>query len=257
MFFVHVVFVLLSAGVYIFNDLMDLELDRNHPVKKNRPLASGELSVPTAVGGGLLGLALALGMAVYLGRTFFGLALGYLVLNIAYSLWLKHKPYVDVLTIAVGFLLRILAGCFAIRLPVDQISYFLVLCTFLLAFYLGLGKRRHELVLLENAQNDKTLRPVLRYYKRHHIDSLLRVLMILILLVYSFYTVAPRTRHYFGTMNLVFTIPFVAFGLYRFNWILMGKDGPESPTDFMVKDWPFMVNLLLWSITVVVVLYVV
>ena len=256
-FVAFIVFVLMSGVVYIFNDLMDLELDRNHPTKRNRPIASGALGIQAAIGGGITGLALGLGMAIYLGKVVFLLSLFYLVLNIAYSLWLKHIAYVDVLTIAVGFLVRILTGCFAIGLSVHEISYFLVLCTFLLAFYLGLGKRRHELSLLSGEQDDKNLRPVLKFYRKHHIDTLLRVLMVVIFAVYTFYTVAPRTREYFGTMGLVFTVPFVGFGLYRFNLLLTGYDGPESPTDRMVRDLPFMINLVLWAVTVVTVLYVV
>lgn len=251
-----IVFILLSGGVYIFNDIMDMDRDREHPTKKNRPIASGRLPMPIAVGGGLIGLAAALGMAIYLNRVFFLLALSYLVLNIAYSLWLKHIAYLDVLTISVGFLLRILAGSFAIGLTLQGISYFLVACTFLLAFFLGLGKRRHELVLME-ATGGNRLRPVLKYYQKHHIDLLLKIVLGLTMAVYTFYTVAPRTRQYFGTMNLVFTVPFVVFGLLRFYSILRHAKGAESPTDTMVKDWPFMLNLVLWLATVVVVLYVV
>ncbi len=251
-----VVFVFLSGCVYIFNDLMDLERDRQHPAKRHRPIASGRLSIPVAVGGGLAGLAVALGTAIYLNRLFFLLALSYLVLNIAYSLYLKHIAYVDVLTIATGFLLRIMAGSFAIGLTLHEISYFLVACTFLLAFLLGLGKRRHELVLLDKNNGENHLRPVLKYYKKHHIDGLIKADLFVTMLVYTFYTVAPRTRAYFGTWHLVFTVPFVVFGLLRFNRILTHYSGSESPTDVMVRDWPFMLNLILWLATVIVVLYV-
>ena len=255
-FLAFIVFVLLSGGVYIFNDLMDLDRDREHPTKRNRPIASGRLPMRVALGGGLVGLAIALGLAIWLNRVFFLLALSYLVLNIAYSLWLKHIAYLDVLTIATGFLLRILAGGFAIGLSLHEISYFLVACTFLLAFYLGLGKRRHELVLIEST-GETNLRPVLKYYKKHHIDSLLKILLGITLITYIFYTVAPRTREYFGTYYLVFTVPFVTFGLLRFDHILRHAKGSESPTDTMVKDWAFMLNLVLWLVTVVVVLYVI
>ena len=248
-----VVFVLLSSSVYIFNDLMDLKYDRQHPVKRHRPLASGRLSIPVAIGAGLVELSVAVGLGIYLSKWFLLMALLYLILNVAYSLKLKHIAYVDALTISIGFLLRILAGCFAVDLSVEEISYFLVLCTFFLSFYLALGKRRHELVLVSLGSGKH--RPVLEDYNQKHLDVLLKVIGVITGLLYIYYTVAPRTVHYFGTWKLVFTTPFTIFGLYRFYQLLHRNDTAESPTDRMVKDVPFMLNLVLWLIVVLVVLY--
>ena len=228
------VFILLSGSVYVMNDVLDVDKDRLHPVKKNRPIASGEMSIQTALAGGLFSMALAFSIGYFLGGAFNLAATGYLALNVAYSTTLKRYAYLDVLSIATGFLLRILAGSVAIGLAGDEISVYLVGCTFLVALFLGLGKRRHELALLGDASGAR--RPALRQYRLHHIDVALIVVGVLTIAAYAFYTVAPQTHSYFGNRRLVATIPFVVAGIGRFLFLLRRKDEARSPTDEMVRD---------------------
>lgn len=238
-----VVFVLLSSAVYLFNDILDLPRDRLHPVKRHRPIASGSLPVRTA--------AFASG-AILVGGVYVGWILGplflttaslYVVLNIAYSMRLKEVAYLDVLLISTGFLLRILAGCFAIELAVSEISYFLVACTFLVALYLALGKRRAEM----DVENGVASRAVLERYRRPHLDLAMAVVAFLTVITYAYYTVSPRTVEYFGTYRLVWTLPFVVIGIARFWWLTRRVNQGRSPTDVMVRDRWFLANIAAWA----------
>lgn len=248
------VFILLSGAVYVMNDVLDVEKDRRHPIKRRRPIPSGALPIEQAVGGGLLCLAGSWAASATLGPGFLITALSYLVLNVAYSMALKHIAYLDVLSIALGFLLRVLAGSFAIGLAYGEISIFLLLCTFLAALYLALGKRRHELALLGNGVEESS-RPALRRYRLPHLDLALRVLAGVTLVVYTFYTVAPQTRAYFGHAHLVWTVPFVAIGLWRFLWILGRPGDARSPTDAMVRDPWFVLNGLGYGLAAALAIY--
>ncbi|NOZ02743.1 MAG: decaprenyl-phosphate phosphoribosyltransferase [Deltaproteobacteria bacterium] len=245
------VFILLSGSVYIMNDILDADRDRLHPVKKNRPIAVGALDVRSAVAGGLAVLALALGCGYLLGGAFNLVATTYLALNIGYSWSLKNTPWLDVFIIASGFLLRIIAGSFAIGLATSEISYYLILCTFLLALFLALGKRRHELSVLGPGKP----RAVLERYRTTHLDAALFVVAVLTAVAYTLYTLSPRTRDYFGTDRLVYTVPFVVLGIYRFMALLKRDGDPRSPTDMMIRDMPFVVNILLWASLVAWVIY--
>ena len=239
------VFILLAGAVYVMNDVLDVDKDRLHPTKRNRPIASGALSIQNALAGGLLSLAAAYAIGYFLGGAFNLVATGYLALNIAYSTTLKHIAYLDVLSIATGFLLRILAGSLAIGLSRDEISIYLVGCTFLVALFLGLGKRRHELATL--GEDSGKRRPALRQYRLHHLDVALAIVAALTVAAYAFYTVAPQTRAYFGSMRLVATVPFVLIGIGRFLFLLRRKDEDRSPTDVMIRDAFFVVNIVLWA----------
>ncbi len=247
------VFILLSGAVYVMNDVLDVERDRLHPVKRLRPLASGQMSVQTAVAGGLLALASAYAIGTYLGGGFILIATGYLVLNVAYSSKLKRYAYLDVLSIATGFLLRVLAGSLAIGLERQEISVYLIACTFLLALFLGLGKRRHELATLGG--EDEARRPALRQYRLDHLDIALVCVAVATVVVYGFYTVAPQTRAYFGTTRLAATIPFVPVGIGRFLVLLRRKGEVRSPTDVMVKDVWFLLDIAAWAAVVAWAVY--
>lgn len=245
-------FCALSGAVYLLNDIIDREKDRQHPLKQHRPIPAGRLPVTTAwaafgviVLGSLAG-ALAVNLAL------FGTAAGYLALNVAYSLVLKHIVFVDVVSIALGFLLRILAGAAAVDVP---ISVWLVLCTFLLALFLGLGKRKHELVVF--GDDEVRRRRVIESYRMPHLDMALNVVAAVTTLVYVLYTISERTVRVFGTHNLVLTLPFVVFGIVRFLQILADHRDEESPTDYIIKDIPFVTNLALWGVTVTLVIYVI
>lgn len=246
-------FILLSGAVYVLNDVLDIEKDRAHPVKRKRPVASGSLSIQSAVAGGLLALAGAVMMGFWLGIAFSAIAIGYLVLNVAYSSVLKHIAWLDVVSIATGFLLRILAGSFAIGLDANEVSVYLVVCTFLVALFLALGKRRQELSLL--GDDSHAHRSVLRDYSLRHLDIALVSVACLTAAAYTLYTLAPQTLAYFGTTRLVFTTPFVFVGIGRFLWLLRRRDDPRSPTDAMVRDLPFVLNIVGWTAVVMWAIY--
>jgi decaprenyl-phosphate phosphoribosyltransferase len=245
-----VCFCLLSSAVYVFNDIVDVEKDRAHPLKRLRPIASGALPINTAR---LLALGLALlGLlgSFLLTPTLAGIAAIYLTQNILYSFWLKHVPFVDVACISTGFLLRVLAGACAI--PVDP-SGWLLLCMFLLAAFLGFGKRSHELRVAGIKGGNQRL--VLDRYPPHVLRVLLYLLAVLTIVTYLLYTQSPHALAFFGTRRLALTVPFVVFAVFRFIWITQGKSDSESPTDSMLRDAPFMITLLGYAIAIIAILY--
>jgi len=245
-----VCFCLLSSAIYLLNDLVDLERDRAHPVKRFRPIASGALPVGVArlaayaLAGGALMTSLVLDLL------FAAVATGYLTLNLAYSFQLKRVPFVDVACIALGFLLRVLGGAFAI--PVAP-SVWLLGCTLLLAALLGFGKRAHELRIA--GLKGGSQRAVLERYRPGVLRGLLTVLAVLTVISYAAYTQSDHAQTFFGTRLLAVTIPFVAFGIGRFLWITNGTADADSPTDSMLRDRPFLVNLLLYAAAVVTIIY--
>jgi len=244
-------FSLVAGSVYIVNDVLDLDEDRAHPVKRLRPLAAGRLGVRDALlsMGVLLALAL-LGMAG-LSEGAAALTAGYFLLNVAYSRVLKNVPYVDVATIAAGFLIRVVVGGLVIAVPVTP---WLLACTFLVAVFLGLGKRRHELAMLR-ASGGETTRRVLAHYRLGVLDAALWVSGGVTAVSYLAYSLDPATVAKFGTPALVFTTPFVVAGLWRFGRLMARRDNPVSPTDAMLHDPLFVANLLALAVAVVVVLY--
>ncbi len=248
--FVVAGFCLISSAVYLLNDLVDIEKDRTHPLKRHRPIPSGALSVRAARVAALL-LALA-GFGLILSRGLLpaAIAAAYLVQNVAYSFWLKHVPFVDVACIATGFLLRVLAGAAAIPVPP---SAWLLTCTLLLASFLGFGKRAHE--LRTSGTRSGGQRKVLDRYNPRVLRFLINLLAVLTVLAYAVYTQSPHALDFFGTRRLILTLPFVAFGVIRFISITRGKVDSESPTDSMLSDAPFMINLLGYAVAIVAIIY--
>lgn len=226
-----------AGAVYLVNDCFDVEKDKAHPVKRLRPIPSGALPVPTAKR-----VAAVLSAIVVLGGLLLdwrvSLAAGsYLVLNLAYSRQLKHMVWLDVLTIAVGFVLRILAGAAAIAVPV---SVWLVMCTFLLALYLGMGKRRHELI--ESEGQECRRRRVLEKYQLQHLNGAMFGTALLTVAAYTAYTLDARVGSFHSPM-LPYTIPFIILGLTRFFLLSSATSSAASPTDRMVRD-PFLLCVL-------------
>ena len=247
------VFSALSGCVYILNDLMDVEQDRQHPTKRMRPIASGALPIPVARTALAVVLIAAISVSfAALGATFAAVGLSYFTLNVAYSFALKHVPFVDVAVIATGFLLRIIGGAAAIDVP---ITIWILATTFLLALTLALGKRKHE--ILQAGEKKKEQRKVLARYDITHVTMAMSALAVATALCYAAYTVfgTPMGR-LFHPRDLAWTIPFVLFGLVRFVQLTDRAEDGRSPTDLMLRDWPFLVNLALWSIVVVVIIYV-
>jgi 4-hydroxybenzoate polyprenyltransferase len=242
----------LSSTVYLLNDLVDIERDRAHPKKRERPIASGRLPRATAqlaavllgVGGLLLGLRLGVDFALAAGA--------YLVGNVVYSLWLKHVVYLDVISIAVFFLLRVTAGALAI--PV-WMSPYLLICTALLACFFGFGKRAHELAAATSSEKAEAQRSVLRSYRKEVLDVALVVTGILTLGAYVLYTLSAHTVGFFHTTRMIWTAPFAGAGLLRFRWLVTRREIHDSPTDAMLKDPPFVTMVLAWAVGVMAIIY--
>lgn len=244
-----VLFCLLSSAMYLINDIADLEKDRNHPFKKNRPVAAGRLQpVQAAITAGLL-LAICLPAAFALDPAFGLVALAYVVQTLAYSAFLKHVVIVDVFTIAAGFVLRAIAGAVVIGVP---ISPWLYVCTILGALFLGLTKRRHELLLLNDdaAQH----RRILQEYSPYLLDQMIMIVTSTAVIAYSFYTFSAETLPKNHVMMV--TIPFVLYGIFRYLYLVHQKDAGGTPEDVLLHDRPLLADILLWGATSVAVLYV-
>ena len=249
------VFCALSGAVYALNDVVDVEKDRAHPVKKRRPIAAGALPIGLARGFALAFAAFGLVGAAALDYRFAAVAAGYLFLNLAYTFVLKHQPFLDVGSIAVGFLLRVLGGAYAVNLAPSR---WLMLNTLLLAAFLGFGKRAHELgQALSTKGSIGTTRRVLSKYKVQHLGWALKVTGVLTSIGYVAYTQAPHTVEFFHTRLFALTAPCCVFGIWRFTTLAMRLDQDDSPTDGMLRDLPFIANLVVWALAVLVIIYVV
>jgi decaprenyl-phosphate phosphoribosyltransferase len=243
-------FCLLSSAVYLLNDLVDIERDRAHPLKRHRPIAAGTLPVGVArVSAGLLALG-ALAVAGLLSAELAAVATAYLAQNIAYSFWLKRIPFVDVALLSTGFLLRVLAG--AVAIPVAA-SGWLLACTLLLAAFMGFGKRAHELRVA--GDNKAVQRKVLERYDPRVLRVLMLVLAVLTIAAYAAYTQSRHALAFFHTRRLAFTVPFAAFALWRFQWMTSTKVDAESPTDSMLRDVPFLLNVAAYVVVLGLVIY--
>lgn len=242
------VFCLLAGAVYTINDLADVEADRAHPVKRHRPIASGRVPVPVARVLAVLLILLALGGAAYGPLPFLIVAATYFGLNLAYSFKLKHVAYIDVSIIAAGFVLRVMAGGYATRIDV---SNYLLLCTALLALFLGFGKRRHEVAMARAGKQ----RAALESYTRRGLDVSLGITALLTVITYVAYTLDPHTRAFFHTDYLWVSVVFVIAALARFLHLVRNRPNAESPTQEILRDGPFVAILLGWAVLVFWVVY--
>ena len=237
-----VAFALVSSAVYIFNDLRDAPQDRLHPIKCRRPIASGLVRPGPALGLAAVLLAAGLGGAWRLGGDLLAVIGGYFGLQVLYSLWLKRIPLLEVIVIALGFVLRALAGAVAIHVP---ISPWLLLCALLLALFLGLCKRRHEKVNLTGAGT----RAVLDGYDERLLDLLITMTGAAALVCYSIYTLWPETVAKFGTPWLGATIPFVVFGIFRYMDLVYRRDQGDRPEHILLTDGPLLLDVALYGAT--------
>ena len=244
------VFCLLSGVVYLINDVADRRHDREHPLKARRPIASGALPVPAALMSAAVLAVVALAGAFALGPRFFVVAASYLALLALYSGPLKHIVIIDVLTIAIGFVLRAVAG--AVAVDVD-ISHWLLICTILLALFISLAKRRHELVLL--ADGAASYRPILDEYTPYLLDQMIAVVTASTLIAYVFYTISPETEQKFNTHWLGLTVPFPLYGIFRYLYLVHQREGGGSPADLLLTDRPLLVCVTLWALSVVLIIY--
>ena len=244
------VFCALSGVVYLVNDIVDREADRRHPLKRNRPIASGALPVPVAATAATLLGGAALAAAFFLRFEFGIVAACYVALLALYSGPLKHVVIIDVLTIAIGFVLRAAAGAVVIGVA---ISHWLLILTILLALFLALSKRRHELVLL--ADEATSHRPILQEYSPYLLDQMISVVTASTLLAYAFYTVSPETIEKFGSDRLVWTLPFPLYGIFRYLYLVHQKEGGGSPSEMLQNDRPLLVCVALWVMVLSVIIY--
>ena len=245
-----VIFCALSGVVYLVNDVMDRDSDRRHPTKSRRPIAAGDLPVSMALSVAGVIAAVSLAAAYALGWRFGAVATAYLALQAMYSGPLKHIVIIDVLTIAVGFVLRAVAGAVVINVV---ISHWLFVCTILLALFIALAKRRHELVLLADGATGH--RPILGEYSAYLLDQMIAVVTASTLIAYIFYTISPETEQKFGTSWLGLTIPFPLYGIFRYLYLVHRREGGGSPADLLLNDRPLLACVTLWVVAVVLIIY--
>ncbi|MHC6179642.1 decaprenyl-phosphate phosphoribosyltransferase [Clostridium sp. JNZ X4-2] len=241
-----VLFCITSSIIYILNDIVDIEKDRCHPDKKKRPLPSGRISKNTAI---VLDIILFI-LVVYLTYVFLGIKilsiyLIYIIVNICYSFKLKNIVIIDVMTIAFGFVLRVASGSLATGV---KVSPWLVLCTVLLSLFLGLNKRKSEIITLKNKSSSS--RKILEKYSVKNIDKMLTIVNPSILMAYSLYTFSSTQSR-----TMMFTIPFVLYGIFRYEYLMDRENIGGKPEDVFGRDIPFLVNILLWIVTVVIIIY--
>ena len=245
-----IIFCFLSSSVYIVNDIADAEQDRQHPTKRNRPIASGRLPVGVALAFSMLLAAFSIALAFNINRQFVLYASLYLGLNLLYSFSLKHIVILDVLMVAIFFVLRAVAGAAAIN---AEISHWLLICTFVLALFIAMSKRRHELVLLE--ENASAHRTSLTEYSPYLLDQMIAVVTASTVMGYTLYTVDQDTVAKFGTDHLVYTVPFVVFGIFRYLYLIHQKGEGGDPDRIVISDRPFLINFLLWAVVVALAIY--
>lgn len=243
-------FCALSGVVYLVNDIVDREHDRQHPLKRLRPIAAGHLPVPLAAGSGVVLAAVALGASAWLGAAFAVHAVAYVLLQVAYSLFLKRQVILDVLSIAVGFVIRASAGGAAIAVPVSQ---WLLVCTILLALFLALAKRRHEITLL--GDDAARHRAILGEYTPYLVDQMIAVVTASTLMGYAFYTVSSDTVERFQTPWLGLTLPFPIYGIFRYLYLVHRRSQGGSPTELLLADRPLLLCVALWGATTIALIY--
>jgi len=242
-------FCLLTSSIYLINDLIDLDADRKHPHKKKRPIASGALPVPVAMVAAAVFLAAALGLGFLLSPLFALACVIYVLLNLSYSFWLKHLPIIDVMVLAGFYVLRVGAGVALI--DVQRFSPWLYVFTTFLALFLGIGKRRAE--ILGSKPGDHSRR-VLEGYTSSFLDHLLIIVLCLAILTYSLYTFSAPNLPENHVMML--TIPFVIYGFFRYLYLVQVRHIGEAPEDVLFSDWPIQLDLVLWGASILLIFYI-
>ncbi len=249
-FMAFLLFCMVSGCVYIINDVADVEKDKVHPRKRQRPIASGAISHSKALGAAGVVLILSLIGGYIISNQLLAILAIYFLMNLTYSIVLKHVVLLDVFVIAIGFVLRVVGGGVAINV---ELSSWLLLCTLFIALFMALCKRRQELVLLDKeASNHRT---ILGEYSPYFIDQLIAVVTASTLVSYALYTMSENVLLKFGNNNLKYTVPFVLYGIFRYLFLVHQKDKGESPTEIMLSDVPILVNMGLWFLVVSIVLY--
>ena len=248
--FAFLVFCAAASAIYLINDLNDREEDRKHPLKKHRPIASGALPVRAATTVMIVLVIGALAGAWTLGARFTGLVALYLGINLLYSNGLKRVVILDLMAVASGYVIRVEAGAAAIEVAM---SNWLLLCTIFLALFLIISKRRHELMLL--AEDAAGHRAVLDHYSPAFLDQMINVVTASTVVAYALYAVDPQTVARFGSEHLVYSVPLVLFGIFRYLYLIYQKPGRRNPTEAILTDVPSVVNVGLWILLVLWIIY--
>ncbi|HSF80586.1 MAG TPA: decaprenyl-phosphate phosphoribosyltransferase [Anaerolineales bacterium] len=245
-----IIFCLLSGVVYVLNDVADADADRNHPEKRHRPIASGQLPVKFARLVSLILIITIIPLSYLLSPRFGLVATGYLLLNLAYSNWIKHIPLLDVLSIALGFVLRVAAG--VVLIIVTRFSPWLYVVTTLGSLYIGFGKRRAELALLADGANSH--RKVLDGYTIPLLDQFITIVSGTTIIAYSLYTFsAPNLP---ANHIMMLTIPFVLYGIFRYLYLIQVKHGGGAPEEVLLSDRPLQISIVLWGISILLIFYI-
>ncbi len=245
-----IIFSLTSSGIYLFNDITDLENDKLHPVKSLRPLPAGKLPKSTATITSTFLIAFGIIGGFYVTKGFGVVLLIYAVINVFYSLKLKEIVILDVMTISAGFVLRVVGGALLINVPTSE---WLIICTILLSLFLGFSKRRQELTYLDVQAN--THRSVLQYYSIYFLDQMIGIVTASTVMSYALYTISEETVKKFGTSHLIYTVPFVLYGIFRYLYLVHKKEEGGNPTKLALTDVPLMVNIVLWIVTACIIIY--
>lgn len=251
-FFAFCIFCIVSGVIYTINDIADMPYDRLNPLKSKRPIASGKISVSYAKLVVAIALPLSLILSYMLDYKFFWIVTVYISLQILYTFYTKNIPILDVISISFGSVLRVVGGTVVIDV---SISHWLFICTILLALVLALSKRRYELVFSDNSL--RPYRKVLEDYNLQLLDQMIAITTSAVLITYSLYTMSYETVERFGSDNLVFTVPFVLYGIFRYLYLVYKKGLGESPEGIFLLDKPLMIDITLWIIMVLVIIYLI
>ncbi len=249
--FAFVIFCLASSLIYVINDIIDIEADKSHPTKKKRPLPAGEISKKSAI---IVVAILAVLQAILLPNfnvEFIYFVTGFIVLNIFYSFWFKHIVILDVFSIAAGFSIRVLAGAVVIMVP---ISSWLILTTMFISLFLGVMKRHSELVLVEGNE-DAPSRKVLSQYSLNFADQMATIAAAAVIICYALYSVSERTVNIFGTENLIYTTPFVVYGIFRFMYLEYISNKGDNTTKIVFTDVQLIITIFAYTLTTILIIY--
>ena len=246
--YAFIIFCALSSAIYLINDVRDAEGDRKHPVKKLRPIAAGKLSPTVAIVTAILLALISLIFSIYLSFSFFLVSLIYFLLMILYTFALRDMVILDTFSIAAGFVLRAVAGVVVIAV---ELSPWLVICTILLSLFIALGKRRHELVTLGAGVH----RQILDEYNPQLLDQMISAVAGSTVMAYALYTLWPETTAKFGTHYLIYSIPFVLYGIFRYLYLIYRKEKGSRPEELLLTDIPLLIDIMLWFGSLIFIIY--
>ena len=245
------VFCLLAGAVYLINDMVDLNADREHPVKSNRPLAAGLISPRTTKVAAAIILFFSLLWALFIGTGLFLVLMIYLGVQVSYNCGLKERVILDIFCVSSGFFLRVIAGAVAIHVAV---SHWLIICTISISMFLSLAKRRQELTLLGQGDAENH-RKVLSEYSPYLLDQMIGVITATTLLSYMLYCISPQIIAKFQTGHLIYTYPFVLYGIFRYLYLIHKKDQGDSPENVLLTDLPLLASVILWGVSCILIIY--